>query len=248
MNNPGLMLCTARKCLLYCAFAKTLTLQRVRGMNNMELARFNMVEQQIRPWDVLDMTVLDLVKKVKREQFVPVDKQSLAFMDVEIPLGNGVAMWSPKLEARVLQALKLKHTDRVLEVGTGSGYLTALLSRMAAHVTSVELVQDLSARAARSLAAHHYDNITLEVGDASQGWGGEKYDAIVLTGSVPLPPESFYSMLNTGGRLFAIVGDAPAMSGTLVTCVAPGVFETIVLFETSVAPLVNAPQPERFVF
>jgi protein-L-isoaspartate(D-aspartate) O-methyltransferase len=217
-------------------------------MNNVELARFNMVEQQIRPWDVLDMNVLDLIKKVKREQFVPVDKQSLAFMDVEIPLGHGVAMWSPKLEARALQSLKLKTTDRVLEIGTGSGYLTALLSRMAAHVTSVELVQDLSTRAARSLAAHHYDNITLEVGDASKGWGSEKYDAIVLTGSVPMPPETFYSMLNVGGRLFAIVGDAPAMEGMLVTCGAPGVFETVCLFETSVAPLVNAPQPERFVF
>jgi len=214
----------------------------------MELARFNMVEQQIRPWDVLDANVLDLLKKVKREHFVPADKQSLAFMDVEIPLGHGVAMWSPKLEARAVQALKLKPTDRVLEVGTGSGYLTALMSRMVQHVTSVELVQELSDRAARSLAAHHYDNITLEVGDASSGWGSEKYDAIVLTGSVPMPPESFYQMLNVGGRLFAIVGDAPAMQAKLVTCVSPGIFETTTLFETSVPLLVNAPQPERFVF
>ena len=217
-------------------------------MNNVELARFNMVEQQIRPWDVLDINVLDLIKKVKREQFVPVDKQSLAFMDVEIPLGHGVAMWSPKLEARALQALKLKRSDRVLEVGTGSGYLTALLSRMADHVISVELVQELSARAARNLTSHHFDNITLEVGDASKGWGGEKFDAIVLTGSVPLPPQSLYEMLNVGGRLFAIVGDAPAMQAMLVTCCAPGVFETTTLFETSVAALANAPQPERFVF
>ncbi len=220
-------------------------------MNNMELARFNMVEQQIRPWDVLDVNVLDLIKKVKREHFVPVDKQSLAFMDVEIPLGHDVKMWSPKLEARALQALKLKLSDRVLEVGTGSGYLTALMSRMAEHVTSIELVQELSDRAVRTLAAHHYDNVTLEVGDASvpsKGWGSEKYDAIVLTGSVPLPPESFYQMLNVGGRLFAIIGDAPAMHATLVTCVAPGVFETANLFETSVAPLSNAPQPQRFVF
>lgn len=214
----------------------------------MELARFNMVEQQIRPWDVLDGNVLDLLRKVKREHFVPVDKQSMAFMDVEIPLGHGVKMWFPKVEARVLQALKLKASDRVLEIGTGSGYLTALMSRMAQHVTSVELVQELSARAARTLAAHHYDNVTLEVGDASRGWGNEKYDAIVLTGSVPLPPESFYQMLNTGGRLFAIVGDAPAMHATLVSCVAPGVFETTVLFETSVALLANAPQPQRFSF
>lgn len=214
----------------------------------MELARFNMVEQQIRPWDVRDMDVLELLKKVKREQFVPVDKQSLAFMDVEIPLGHDVKMWPPRVEARALQALKLKLTDRVLEVGTGSGYLTALISRLAQHVTSVEMVQELSARAARSLAAHHYDNVTLEVGDASTGWGSEKYDAIVLTGSVPLPPETFYQMLNTGGRLFAVVGDAPAMHAMQVTCVAPGVFETTTLFETSIAPLSNAPQPQRFVF
>ncbi len=217
-------------------------------MNNVELARFNMVEQQIRPWDVLDMDVLELLKKVKREHFVPVDKQSLAFVDVEIPLGHGVKMWAPKLEARALQALRLKSTDRVLEVGTGSGYLTALMSRMAQHVTSVELVQELSARAARTLASHHYDNVTLEVGDASQGWGKEKYDAIVLTGSVPLPPQSFYEMLNVGGRLFAIVGEGDAMQARLVTCAAPGVFETSKLFEISVAPLANAPQPDRFVF
>ncbi len=214
----------------------------------MERARFNMVEQQIRPWDVLDANVLDLLKKVKREHFVPVDMQPLAFMDVEIPLGHNARMWMPKVEARALQALQLKASDRVLEIGTGSGYLTALISRMANHVTSVELVQELSARAARTLAMHHYDNVTLEVGDASRGWGSEKYDAIVLTGSVPLPPESFYQMLNTGGRLFAIVGDAPAMHATLVSCVAPGVFETTVLFETSVAPLINAPQPQRFTF
>jgi protein-L-isoaspartate(D-aspartate) O-methyltransferase len=217
-------------------------------MNNLELARFNMVEQQIRPWDVLDADVLDLIKKVKREHFVPVDKQAQAFMDVEIPLGHGVKMWSPKLEARAVQSLKLKSTDLVLEVGTGSGFLTALISRLAEHVTSVELVQELSARAARSLSAHHYDNVTLEVGDASKGWGKEKYDAIVLTASVPMPPESFYEMLKLGGRLFAIVGDAPAMHAIQVTCVAPGVFESVTLFETNVAPLINAPQPERFVF
>ena len=217
-------------------------------MNNVELARFNMVEQQIRPWDVLDMDVLDLIKKVKREHFVPVDKQSLAFMDIEIPLGHDVAMWSPKMEARALQALKLKRGDRVLEIGTGSGYLTALMSRMAEHVTSVEQVQELSARAARTLAAHHFDNITLEIGDAGKGWGSEKYDAIMLTGSVPTAPQSFYDMLKVGGRLFAIVGDAPAMCAMLVTCVAPGVFESSTLFETNIAPLANAPQPQRFVF
>lgn len=217
-------------------------------MKNVELARFNMVEQQIRPWDVLDTNVLELITKVKREQFVPVDKQVLAFMDIEIPLGHGVAMWSPKLEARALQALDVKKSDKALEIGTGSGYFTALLSRVAQHVTSVEIVPELSARAAQNLAAHRFDNVTLEVGDAAQSWGKDKYDVIVLTGSLPLAPEVYYSMLNEGGRLFAIIGDGPAMIATLVHCAAPGVFETKKLFEISVAPLINAPQPQRFVF
>ena len=214
----------------------------------MELARFNMVEQQIRPWDVLDAQVLELLAKVKREQFVPAEQQSLVFMDMDIPLGHGAAMWQPKLEARALQALKLKRSDRVLEIGTGSGFLTALMSRMADHVISVELVQELSTRAARNLAAHHFDNITLEIGDAFKDGGEEQYDAIVLTGSVPVLPQLFYRKLKVGGRMFAIVGDAPAMQAQLITCVAPDTFEMTVLFETSVLPLMNAPQPQRFVF
>jgi len=217
-------------------------------MNNMELARFNMVEQQIRPWDVLDANVLDLLKKVKREHFVPADKLAQAFMDVEISLGHGVRMWSPKLTARALQALKLKLSDRVLEVGTGSGYLTALMSRMSEHVTSIETVQELSARAARNLETNHFDNVTLEIGDVFMDGGTEQYDAIVLTGSVPVLPESLFNKLKVGGRMFAVVGDAPAMQAQLVTCVAPEVFEKVVLFETDVLPLTNAPQPQRFVF
>ena len=217
-------------------------------MNNVELARFNMVEQQIRPWDVLDMNVLDLIKKVKREHFVPAEQQSLAFMDVEIPLGHDVAMWSPKLEARALQALKLKRSDRVLEVGTGSGHLTALLSRMAEHVTSVELVAELSARAARNLAAHHFENITLQVADAFADNDSEQYDAIMLTGSVPVLPDALLKKLKVGGRMFAVVGDAPAMQAQLFTRSAPDAVEKQVLFETSVPPLSNAPQPQRFVF
>ena len=132
-----------------------------REMNNMEQARFNMVEQQIRPWDVLDLQVLDLLSKVKREQFVPPASQEMTFMDVEIPLGHGAAMWPPKVEARALQALKLKPRDRVLEVGTGSGYLTALVSHLAEHVTSVEIVPELRAFAEKNLAAHHIENVTL---------------------------------------------------------------------------------------
>jgi protein-L-isoaspartate(D-aspartate) O-methyltransferase len=217
-------------------------------MDNMEQARFNMVEQQIRPWDVLDPDVLDLLKKIKREQFVPMDQRALAFMDVEIPLGHDVKMWSPKLEARALQALALKHGDQVLEVGTGSGYLTALLANLAKHVTSIEIVAALSAMAERHLAACHIDNVTLYIGDAASGWDAMQYDAIVLTGSVPLQPVALLNNLKIGGRLFAVVGDAPAMSACLFTRLATNEFESVILFETNVEPLLNVQQPQRFVF
>ena len=218
-----------------------------REMKNMEQARFNMLEQQIRPWDVLDTHVLGLLGKVKREQFVPPARQEMAFMDMEIPLGHGVSMWSPKLEARVLQELQIGRGSRVLEVGSGSGYLTALMSHLAGHVTSVEIVPELHAFAEKNLAAHRIDNVILALGDAAQNWPGS-YDVIVLTGSVPILPEAFQNSLKPGGRLFAIVGDAPAMQAKLITCTAPGVFESVVLFETSTAPLQNAQQPKRFVF
>ncbi len=216
-------------------------------MKNMEQVRFNMVEQQIRPWEVLDTQVLDLLSKIKREQFVPSASREMAFMDIEIPLGYGVSMWQPKMEARALQALKLKHTDQVLEVGSGSGYLTALMSRLAKHVTSLEIVPELHAFAEKNLAAHHIGNVTLVQGDAAQGWTG-KYDVIVLTGSVPVLPEAFQNSLKPDGRLFAIVGDAPAMHARLITRVAPDKFNSVTLFETVVAPLQNALQPDRFVF
>ena len=213
----------------------------------MEQARFNMVEQQIRSWNVLDLQVLDLLHKVKREQFVPPAYQSMAFMDVEIPLGHGAAMWQPKLEAHALQALHLAPRDRVLEIGAGSGFLAALMSCLCEHVTSVEIVPEIAAFAEKNLAAHHVTNVTVVHGDAAQGWPGQ-YDAIVLGGSVPVLPEAFQNSLNPGGRLFAIVGDAPAMHAQLITCVSPGVFERTTLFETVAPPLQNAPQPERFVF
>jgi len=214
---------------------------------NVELSRNNMIEQQIRPWDVLDQRVLELLRKVRRELFVPPARQAMAFMDIEIPLGHGAFMWQPKLEARALQALKVKGADRVLEVGTGSGYLAALLSRLAAHVTSVEIVPELHAFAVNNLQAHHIDNVKVELGDAAQGWPGT-YDVIVLTGSVPVLPEAIQNGLKPGGRLFAIVGDAPAMQAKLITCERPGVFVSANLFETNIAPLQNALQPERFEF
>lgn len=217
-------------------------------MQNMEQARFNMIEQQIRPCDVLDGRILELLKHVRREQFVPAGMKELAFADMEIPLGHDASMWLPKLEARVAQELHLARGDKVLEVGTGSGYLTALLSALAGHVTSVEIVPELSALAKQNLAGQQRDNVTLEVGDAATGWGDETYDAIVLTGSVPVLPDAFRDSLNVGGRLFAIIGDAPVMEAKLITRVARDTFETVNIMETSVAPLRNAVQPKRFVF
>ncbi|MFP5418572.1 MAG: protein-L-isoaspartate O-methyltransferase family protein [Gammaproteobacteria bacterium] len=221
---------------------------------NIEQARYNMIEQQIRPWDVLNQDVLDLLFKVRREDFVPEPHRALAFVDMEIPLGHGQSMWTPKLEARVIQELALRPTDRVLEIGTGSGYLTALLAAQAAEVVSVDIVPDFTATATATLRAHGIHNITLQSGDASRDWpdtadsdaGG--FDAIVLTGSTPLLSDAFCQRLRVGGRLFAIVGQAPVMQAQLVTCTAPGASRSVVLFETSVTPLLNAPHPARFVF
>lgn len=218
-------------------------------MLNMEQARFNMIEQQIRPCEVLEGRILDLLKHVRREHYVPKDMREMAFMDMEIPLGYGASMWQPKLEARTVQELHLSRKDKVLEVGTGSGYLTALLSVLAGHVTSVEIVPELSAAAGLKLHTYRHDNVTLEIGDAARGWGGgTSYDVIVLTGSTPLLPAAFQSSLNIGGRLFAIVGDAPVMEARLITRVAPDTYETVNIMEACVAPLQNALQPERFVF
>jgi len=218
-------------------------------MLNMEQARFNMIEQQIRPCEVLEGRILDLLKHVRREHYVPKNMREMAFMDMEIPLGYGAYMWQPKLEARTVQELHLGKSDKVLEVGTGSGYLTALLSVLAGHVTSVEIVPELSAIAGQHLHTYRHENVTLEIGDAARGWGGgTNYDVIVLTGSTPLLPAAFQNSLNIGGRLFAIVGDAPVMEAKLVTRVAPDTYETVNIMESCVAPLQNALQPERFVF
>ncbi len=215
----------------------------------MEQARFNMIEQQIRPCEVLEGRILKLLELVRREDFVPASKKDLAFIDMDIPLGHGAMMWQPKLEARVVQELHLTSGDRVLEVGTGSGYLTALMSTLAKHITSVEIVSELSMFAKQNLQSYRRENITLEVGDAAQGWGnGESYDVIVLTGSTPVLPQAFQNSLNIGGRLFAIVGDAPVMEARLITRVAQDVFTTVNIMEANVAPLQNAQQPKRFEF
>jgi protein-L-isoaspartate(D-aspartate) O-methyltransferase len=216
---------------------------------DLEKARFNMVEQQIRPWDVLDETVLNLLLRVKREEYVPEVYRAMAFMDIEIPLGQGEAMLSPKVEARVVQELKLKPTDKVLEVGTGSGYMTALLASLAKHVHSVEIVPEFSQAAAQKLAAHDFHNVTLDVGDGACGWAKyAPYDVIVVTGSLPILSGEFIAQLNSGGRLIAFVGMPPVMEARRIRVIEPGVTDTEDLFETSVRMLVNAPQPQQFVF
>jgi protein-L-isoaspartate(D-aspartate) O-methyltransferase len=218
------------------------------NLMDFEQARFNMIEQQIRTWEVLDQEVLDLLFAVRREDYVPPAYRTLAFADLELPLPHGQQMWAPKLEARVLQTLRLEGIESVLEVGTGSGYFTALLASRARDVTTVEIHADLSASAADKLARDGFSNVRFEVGDAAQGWGRDLYDAIVLTGSTPLLPESFLQQLKPGGRLFAIVGDPPVMTARLVQWTAPGSRVTTDLFETVVPPLENAATPDRFRF
>ena len=216
---------------------------------NLEETRLNMVTQQIRTWNVLDDNVLDLLYKVKREEFVPAENRAMAFVDMEIPLGYGQVMLAPKMEARILQELHVNKTDKILEVGSGSGYMTALLAERGAHVYSVEIIPELKTMAENNLKGHGISNVTIEQGDAAQGWSKHApYDVIVLTASTPVLPEALQNSLNPGGRLFAIVGEDPVMEALVITCVASGEFTTTTLFETSTTPLVNALQPTRFTF
>lgn len=207
-----------------------------------------MVEQQIRPWEVLDGAVLEALLQVRRESFVPQAHRDLAFADLEIPIGHGESMMQPKVEARIVQVLRLLPSDAVYEVGTGSGYLTALLAQLAGHVTSAEIHDDLRYAAARRLAAAGCRNVTLLGGDSARGpLGDGLFDAIVLTGSTPLLPEAFLARLRPGGRAFAVVGEAPVMHATLHRREA-GAIRAERLFETSLKPLVHAPGRPRFRF
>jgi protein-L-isoaspartate(D-aspartate) O-methyltransferase len=219
---------------------------------NLEQARTNMVEQQIRTWEVLDQDVLDLLYTVPREEFVPAAYRNLAFTDMEIPLGaGGERMWAPKMEARVLQELALRRSDRVLEVGTGSGYLTALLAHRAAQVTSVEINPGLAALGKANIARHGVNNVTLLVGDGARGASTAfpgPFDVIVLTGSSPVLSRSVLESLAPGGRAFVVIGEAPVMTAKICTCSAPGEYRAAELFETVIAPLANCERPTRFKF
>ncbi|MCB6183407.1 protein-L-isoaspartate O-methyltransferase [Leeia sp. TBRC 13508] len=212
-------------------------------------ARFNMVEQQIRPAEVLDEKVLDLLLVVKREDFIPEAWRNLAFVDMETPIKADVRTLPPRIEARLVQEVAVKPTDKILEVGTGCGYTTALLAKLGRHVYSVDIDPELTEMARANLDKAGIRNVTLETGDAAQGWAANApYDIIVISGSVPVLPTQFVDQLNRGGRIFAIVGDAPIMRVTVFTKEADGKLSERQFMETVVTPLTNAAQPKRFSF
>ena len=216
---------------------------------DIEQARFNMIEQQIRPWEVLDPTVLGLLSVVKREEFVPAAHRDLAFADVEIPIGGGQVMLAPKIEARILQELSIKNTDTVLEIGTGTGYMAALIAARAEFVYTVEIDPALLELARKNLQHAGVVNVSVDLGDGAQGWPlYAPYDVIVLSGSTPVLPEAILRNLKIGGRLVAVVGEAPSMQVQLVTRTEENAFNTINVFETVIPPLSNAMRNNKFVF
>ncbi|MES2015058.1 MAG: protein-L-isoaspartate O-methyltransferase [Pseudomonadota bacterium] len=216
---------------------------------NIEQARFNMIEQQIRPWNVLDQDVLDLLLVVKREDFVPAAHKALAFVDAEIPLAAGQSMFTPKIEARILQEVQVKKHENVLEIGAGSGYMAALLAHKARHVTSVEINPQLKTMAEANLARAGISNVTVELGNGAQGWSkGAPFDVIVISGALEVLPEAFLKQVKVGGRIAAIIGQAPAMTAQVITRVSETAYDTVKVFETDVTPLVDAATVSRFTF
>ena len=216
---------------------------------NMELARFNMIEQQIRPWDVLDDRVLQILTETPREDFVPEQYRALAFSDISIPLGHDQAMMAPKVEGRLLQCLDIVATDNILEIGTGSGYLTACLATLGKRVHSVDIFGDFIDSSREKLAQHRIENVTLDTVDAASGWDPEKqFDVIAVTGSLPVLHKGFHNSLEIGGRLFVIVGKPPVMQALLITRAGASEWKQQSLFETSVPALLNAVQADSFSF
>jgi len=216
---------------------------------NFELARSNMIEQQIKPWNVPNQAVLDLIAEIHREDFVPDDYKRLAFADTRIPLTHGQVMMTPKVEARLLQALEIKPEDEILEVGTGCAYLTALLAKSGHHVLSIDIHAEFTEQASLKLQQHDIHNVTLESGDAVHGWQqSSPYDVIVLTGSVPFLEDCLQQQLKPGGRLFVISGQSPVMQARLITRISENDWHDKVLFETDLPELEGATQIEPFKF
>jgi protein-L-isoaspartate(D-aspartate) O-methyltransferase len=213
---------------------------------NIEFAREQMLGQQVRAWDVLDTRVIEAMRSVPREQFVPASWRDLAFADTGIPLGHGQEMMTPKVEGRMLQALAPAPRDSALEIGTGSGYVSACLGRLVARVLSLEIHDDLAVRAQARLAAIGGANVRVQTMDVFSFQPADTFDVIAVTGSTPLLEERFIKWLKPGGRLFCVVGEAPVMRALLVVRDASGEWTREALFETVVAPLVNAPRPSPF--
>lgn len=216
---------------------------------NIEQARSNMIEQQIRPAEVLDPRVLETISETPREAFVPENYQDLAFSDINVNIGHDQQMMKPIMEARILQALNIQPGDKILEIGTGSGYLTALLAKLGGYVESVEIEPKILNQAKNRLDKLGIKNVTLVQGDASQGWNqNESFDVIAITGSFPILPESFQKQLTVGGRMAVIVGQSPVMEVLLITRAAEDQWITQALFETDFPALRNVEQPQAFIF
>ncbi|MBO9685566.1 MAG: protein-L-isoaspartate O-methyltransferase [Mitsuaria chitosanitabida] len=216
---------------------------------NFEQARFNMIEQQIRPWDVLDPSVLALLAVVKREDFVPAAYRNMAFTDVELPLGNGQKMLPPRVEARWMQELQIERHEKVLEIGTGSGYMAALLGHKAQQVFTVEQDEQLAAQARDALRRNGVLNVTVTTGDGVKGLPSEApFDVILLSGSVPQAPQALLDQLKIGGRMGVVVGDEPAMTARIITRVGEREFKTENLFETVVQRLDGFDTVSHFTF
>lgn len=216
---------------------------------NIEQARFNMIEQQIRPWDVLDLEVLGLLSIVKRENFVPAAYRDLAFADLELPLPGGHKMLFPRVEARVLQELAVKKHENVLLIGAGSGYLAALFAARAQHVTAVEIDPVVAKLAEDNLRNNGVTNAEVVLGDGSRGWPEKApYDVICVAGGLPVVPQEMLEQLKTGGRLSAFVGGRPVMKAQIITRIDDKQYRVADVFETYVDHLVNAIEPSRFKF
>lgn len=215
---------------------------------NIDYARRQMVSQQVRGWNVYDEDVLSVLQQLPRENFVPAEFSGMAFADMEIPIGHGEHMMTPTLEGRVLQALGLQGAERVLEVGTGSGFLTACLAELAVHVTSIDIYDDFLETATSRLDEHNIANVDLLQMNAMQALPEGQFDAIAVTGSLQTFDPRFVDALSSDGRLFVVVGDAPAMEAKLVQRIGPHDWQSTSLFETTLAPLVGGSLPTAFSF
>ncbi|TBR36328.1 MULTISPECIES: protein-L-isoaspartate O-methyltransferase family protein [Dyella] len=216
---------------------------------NFEQARQNMVENQVRPWEVLDSRVLEVLSRLRREDFVAPEHRKLAFADLSLPLGHGEVMMKPVIEGRVLQALELTENDHVLEIGTGSGFLTACMASLSAHVTSVDIHADFTAVAGQRLAQAGIANVKLDTGEAVNAWQpAGQFDAVVITGAVHEIPPRFLGWLKPGGRLLAVRGQSPAQQVVLLTHEGEGRYREEGILETDLPYLIHAEPPRRFVF